>query len=105
MIYVCNVKDSKSTHYVGRKASYKESYGADYSCLGNPFGITKKHNREAVIRMYKFYFREIVLLDRVLKKNLDKLKKLSKTQDIYLGCFCSPESCHAEIIKSYLEKK
>lgn len=103
MIYVCNVKDNKSTHYVGRNSSYKKSYGANYSFLGNPFVLTKEADRKEVIEKYEIYFNNDLL--KMYKESIEELKELSKTEDIYLGCFCSPKSCHAEIIKKYLERE
>lgn len=106
IIKVVNVRTEKATHYVGRKSSYRKNYinhGVDFSFLGNPYPITTFCSRDQVINLYKTRFYGI--LDFLYKKELDELKELSKTQDIFLGCFCHPKPCHANVIKEYLENE
>jgi hypothetical protein len=71
--------------YVGR--------GSDY---GNPFPITKEHDRATVIAMHKAW----------LKKQLTqfggarRLRLLvTDLQGRNLRCFCAPLPCHAEVLR------
>jgi hypothetical protein len=75
--YVVHCKKSKFDIYIGRP-----------SIWGNPFVIGKDGTREDVVRK----FREYILSNKILMDKIWELK--GKT----LGCFCSPESCHGDVL-------
>ncbi len=80
---VVNVKTSifkkhdEFSVYIGRGSKW-----------GNPFVIGKDGSREAVIRKYKRYLWE----SKELMSSLEELD--GKT----LGCFCSPQKCHGDVL-------
>ena len=90
--------------YVGRKNSYKESFGFDASFLGNPEFMHNECEREQVCNFYeKVHFPEL-LKD---KRNVSYLKsikvRLNHGVNFALICFCHPKRCHAETIKNYID--
>jgi hypothetical protein len=74
--------------YIGRKT--RELQG---SIWGNPFQIGRDGTREEVIAKY----REYILSKPALLKQLESLR--GKT----LGCWCSPQACHGDVLIELLE--
>jgi predicted NAD-dependent protein-ADP-ribosyltransferase YbiA (DUF1768 family) len=81
--------------------------------LGNPFAANVTHsNRDEVCNKFEIYFKESMAYEHsVLKKRVNELVEIAKTQDIELACFCqSPKDvvkkrCHTEAIKAYIEQQ
>lgn len=71
-------KIPKDAWYVGRPSTF-----------GNPFEITKKVTREKSLKLYREYMTKNLKIAELAKRHL-------KGKD--LVCWCSPESCHAEIL-------
>ena len=70
--------------YIGRPSKW-----------GNPFAIGKDGDRDQVIKKFKDYlFKNIKLM-----RDLDELK--GKT----LGCWCSPNECHGDILVELANSK
>jgi hypothetical protein len=111
-IYVYNLKNEDHTNepnnfYVGR------------SKTGNPLGNPFSHNgvrtslaklsfktREEAINAYRLYFKESYGKNKALTDAFDKIYECyKKGEDVYLGCFCSPLPCHANVIAEELQKK
>jgi Domain of unknown function (DUF4326) len=70
------------------------------SLLGNPFKIGRHGTREEVIRQYRgWLWRQINLRGEVYEE-LRLLAAKAKQGDLVLICWCVPERCHAEILKS-----
>lgn len=105
--YNCKIEDHTShpnNVYIGRN-----------SMLGNPFTYDgKKSNlaklsfktREECLNAYEIYFENMYEKNSVFKLYVDKLyEKYKNGEDIYLQCFCKPEPCHGDFIKSKLEKR
>ena len=107
MITVVNKKKHTPTEndvYIGRG-----------SVLGNPFThlswIETKadficESRHEAIERYK-----TLINDKIKKKDkeycaeLNYIWTLAKAGDINLVCYCKPQSCHGDIIKSIIESK
>lgn len=104
MIQVLNKKDSNDGYYIGRG-----------SPLGNPYDFTgSKHpqvkyrvnSRKEAIEGFSSY------LDKELNDGnpeiCDAINELiikhKKKENIDLLCFCSPKSCHGEVIKKKIEE-
>lgn len=64
--------------------------------FGNPFKIGKDGTRAEVIAKYRTRFYNMIL-DSDFRQSVSALK--GKT----LGCFCSPQPCHGDVIVEYLE--
>ena len=71
--------------YIGRNMVFYVS-GAVKSKWSNPFSV-KKYGRDECLKLYKEY-----ILDSDLKNDLLELKGK------ILGCWCSPEPCHGDIL-------
>jgi len=83
---VVNIKKDKCDVYIGRPSDF-----------GNPFSIGWLHgNRKQVIEQFKEYFYEKISKDEHFKNLILNLK--GKT----LGCYCSPLSCHGDIIIEWI---
>ena len=89
---VANVQDWKKDNdnvYIGRKTvEFQESKWA------NPYRISKTNSREQVVLRFEEYIRS----NSLLLKDLNQLK--GKT----LGCWCSPQLCHGEVLQKLLQE-
>ena len=112
-ISVINIKEEdKSTEqgyfYVGRSRN-------DASPLANPFTHNGKRSslakmsfptREMAIEAYNRYFDAMYGNDEEFTKAFDEIYEAYKNgTDIFLGCFCYPKQCHADIIAKKLQQK
>ena len=81
--------------YCGRKC-----YGYDASVLRNRF---KNGNRVENIQAFRKWLFENYQLGEV-KAELDRLVAILRSgENVILGCWCKPKSCHTDVIKSCLE--
>ena len=87
-------KHKCSGEYVGRP-----------SPLGNPFVIGPHGSRDAVIAAYRVWlWAKIQERDPVVCGELRRLLEVYHAQgELTLTCWCSPQRCHADIIKAALE--
>ena len=69
--------------YIGRETDQIAA-----SEWGNPYRINKVHNRDQVIALY----------GRYITKNTKLLDSVGDLRGKVLGCWCSPQSCHAEVL-------
>ncbi|MFC1941907.1 DUF4326 domain-containing protein, partial [Chloroflexota bacterium] len=81
-----NLRKEKYDAYIGRG-----------SMFGNPYPITKDHDRQTVIELYRQWFYN-QLKDPMFKAEVEKLRDCES-----LGCYCKPLPCHGDIIVEYLE--
>lgn len=84
--------DMPNTLYIGRNMNryVKGTYGSKWS---NPFNVNK-YGREKCLKLYKKYILEGKLYDC-----LDEL------DGVELGCWCSPEKCHGDILVELFNQK
>lgn len=67
---------------------------------GNPFVLHDVNNdveRDEVIKKYRNYFLERMLVDKNFREGILSLKGKR------LACFCKPKACHVDVIVEYLE--
>lgn len=114
--HVCNVKvknirpeynnleewmaDSENV-YIGRKGIVfidGERFPKKDSVWANPYKITDADTRKSVIKKYRKYIVEKLENDEKLMKKLGSLKGKN------LGCWCSPEQCHADVLVELIDK-
>lgn len=95
MIRVVHIRKFKSSEYVGRP-----------SPLGNPYKLHVGESRGSTLERYEKWLRgKIISRDPVVINELKRLREIHKIRgELYLGCYCSPEACHGDIIKKYLER-
>jgi len=91
---------------------YKEpdhQYIGRGSVLGNKFkvGTQQGWDRDHVIGLYRDWLRHQVNLVKnpVVLTELRRLYRLALVQDVNLGCFCSPQACHGDVIKEFLDEQ
>ena len=101
MIEICNFQLIKPCRpydfYIDRR-----------TVLGNPFQITNLKNRNEICDEFDNWFKEIIKEDGwketemylLLKK---MIRKYEKEKRLRLFCWCSPERCHGETYKNYIE--
>lgn len=82
---VVHVKTRKHSIYIGRPSKW-----------GNPFIIGKDGNREEVIAKYKKWIETKPKLMAAIKIEL---------KGKVLGCFCSPEACHGDVLAKIADKE
>lgn len=104
MISIINVKslapNKPGVTYVGR--SYA---GWEGSVLGNPFHIGKDGSREVVIQKYLEWLRREYQKGGEVRQEINRLAGIHMMGGkVVLGCWCSPQACHAEMIKTAVEK-
>jgi len=83
MTTVVHCKRSKHDIYIGRPSKF-----------GNPFEIGKDGTREEVIAKY----------EKWVLTQPDILKDLPILKDKILGCWCSPNACHGDILAKLAER-
>jgi hypothetical protein len=70
--------------YIGRPSKW-----------GNPFVIGEDGTREEVIKKYEEWIRG----------RPDLLNDISELKDKVLGCWCSPQSCHGDVLVKILKEQ
>ena len=70
----------------------KERFPKQNSIWANPYKIGPGKTRDDVIREYEVYIREKLKADPTLRNELLKL------DGKVLGCWCSPEPCHGDVL-------
>ena len=80
---VVHCKKDSFDIYIGRPSPY-----------GNPYELGKDGTRKEVIEKYKRYLYNNPQLQSLIRENLDGK---------ILGCWCSPKSCHGDVIVQFLK--
>lgn len=101
MITVVHCKKVQNCEYIGRP-----------NPLGNPFthksGTKAQHiveSREVAVASYRTYIlKEIHTGNQAVINEFKRLKELAMAGDLNLGCWCSPQACHGDVVKDLLEK-
>lgn len=112
MIHVINVSKedfsfSPNYYYIGRS-----NLG---NILGNPYTHLPKettialyqcNSREEAISKYADYFDTMYGHNIEFTKAIDEIyEKYKNGEEVFLGCWCKPKSCHGDIIKQKLEQR
>ena len=110
IVYNINREDHSSSEYDWYCGRSKNG-----NVLGNPFTHNGKHSslaklsfktRDEAIAAYEKYFDYMYGRDETFTNEIDKMYAAYKEgHDIYLGCFCKPLPCHADIIAKKLQKR
>lgn len=107
MIKVVNIKTHSDEAngryvYIGRKMPRLAG-----SALGNPFKPSNYKDplaRQKCLDKYQTW----LTLQKEQRTNawseVLRLAEVAKTEDIYLGCWCAPQSCHGDILKAVIEE-
>ena len=118
MIHVINIHNEDRSneeyyYYCGRHRNPKTKQNDNP--LGNPFthnGVKTSlanlsfKTREDAIEAFGKYFDEMYGNDKELTEAFDEIYNNYKNgKEIWLGCFCKPNSCHCDIIADRLQRK
>lgn len=96
-ISLCNIKkdelptEASKFCYIGRS---NRSYGLEESIFHNPFVLKSESEREDILNRYREY----------LFSNEELIKELPTLIGKNLFCWCSPKTCHGEVLVEALEK-
>jgi len=112
-IYVVNIKQEDFSNkpgyfYVARSKALKSPLGNPYTHDGKRSSLAKLsfRTRKEAIEAYELYFDEMYGTDKDFTDAFNTIYECYKSgMDIYLGCFCHPQPCHADIIKKKLQQK
>lgn len=84
--------------YVGRRMA-----GRPGSPLGNPYKLSEGE-RDEVLARYKTWLWEQMKTETGARRELYRLAEINRQQvNLYLACWCAPESCHGDIIKAAIQ--
>lgn len=105
MISVVNVRRTRQgVHYVGRACG-----GFQASALANQWRRQVVGGKQPAIQLYRQWLNRVVRAGVLGEscpawEELVQLVELHKQgQDIRLGCWCTPEPCHAEVVRSAIQ--
>ena len=87
--------------YIGRAGVVfinNERYPKQSSIYCNPFKIGKDGDRNEVLDKYKDY------IIKKLDNDINFKNELIKLKDKNLGCWCSPDPCHGDILLDLIKK-
>ena len=87
--------DDQSNVYIGRGGVVfidGQRFPPSNSEFANPYKIGKDGTRDEVILKYKN------LIEEKIKSNPSFLQKVKNLKGKNLGCWCSPEPCHGDIL-------
>lgn len=89
---------------VGRHYEPGAQYIGRGSPLGNPFRIGRDGDRNRVCDKYEEWFDlQVRQKSPGVMNELRRLHRLAQRGDLILGCYCSPNRCHGETIKRFLD--
>lgn len=77
--------------YIGRHNHY---VGAPSSKWKNPYSV-KKYGRAGCIKKY----------ERYIKKNKELMDSIEELRGKTLGCWCSPDACHGDVLLKIMNDK
>lgn len=80
--------------YIGRG---NKSKGLPHSKYANPFKLTEEEPRGSTIERYRGY------LWNEIKEGRITIEELKELHGLNLVCFCSPQSCHGDILLKAIE--
>ena len=92
MITVTNKRHGAVGEYIGRP-----------SVLGNPFAIGRDGTRDEVIAKYRVWLNDQLHENEAVGRELSRLADLAHAGDLNLVCWCAPQKCHGDVVKSCLE--
>lgn len=91
---------NKNNAYIGRRGVVfidGVRYPLENSIWCNPFKISDQLDREECIEKYREY-----IVDKIEKENL--VPELLSLKDKILGCWCSPEPCHGDVLIELIQQ-
>lgn len=95
---------------IGNKRSWKPNgipsrYVGRPSPLGNPFPLDGSMTRTEAIHQYTMWLGMHLHLGGPVKDAFDALVELARQGDLTLVCWCAPKPCHADVLKTLIERE
>ena len=112
MIHVLNI--SKEEHptnnyyYIGRNKFNTNILGNPYTHLDleKTKAIYQCKDRDEAVSNYAIYFDAMYGHNIEFTKIIDEIyEKYKNGEEVYLGCWCSPKSCHGDVIRQKLQQR
>ena len=94
--------------YVGRSKKVSSPLGNPFTHNGKRTSLAKLSfpTAKQAIEAYELFFDKMYGTNKDFTDAFDEIYNYYKTgKDVYLGCWCAPEPCHAEIIAKKLQQK
>jgi hypothetical protein len=101
-IKVDTIRATRDGVYIGR---YNSRYGLAASPLGNPYKVTPDVPREKLLEQYRAWLDEQLACDTPARREIERLTELARQGDITLLCWCTPLSCHGDIVRAVIEAR
>ena len=96
MLMIIRDKLAKSaTKVVHCKKEEFDIYIGRGSIWGNPFPINEHQDRDTVVKKYETYIRS----------RADLLAQLHTLKGKRLGCYCSPQACHGDVLVKLIKER
>jgi hypothetical protein len=73
------------------------------SLLGNPYYVSVCGRRKAIM-LYRRWLWYRIKEQGEIYSEMKRLAHLAKQGDLTLVCYCKPDDCHGDIVRSALEK-
>lgn len=74
------------------------------SVLGNPFFMRSEEDRTTVVNQYRDWLWDQICKPTEVRKEIERLAiQHVQGKDLKLDCFCAPEACHGNVLKSCIE--
>ena len=89
-----------SNVYIGRGSPLGNNYSHKDSKYKD---VVKVESRDCAVDNFEFDLYNRRLTEHTYHA-LNKVLELSRKSPVTLVCFCKPEKCHGDVIRSYLEK-
>ena len=96
MTRVVNKRKEKYDVYIGRGSIFGNPY--THRFIDGTKASYQVSSREEAIESYSKYF-----YDRI-EHDLEFLDEVLRLKDKTLGCYCSPATCHGDVISEFLNK-
>ena len=98
MITVANIRTNQDGVYIGRRMP-----GRNGSPLGNPYTLTPRTARAAVIAEYEAWLDVQLSSGTRVRRAFDQLVEAARHGDLVLLCWCAPLECHGDVIRRRIE--
>lgn len=108
MISIININTDKTTYpnyyYIGRPSILSNPY--THLDVEKTLALFQCSDREETIEKYSEYFDIMYGHNKEFTDIVDEIfEKYKNGEEIYLGCFCKPKTCHGDVIKKKLEER
>ena len=98
---------NKRTHVA--QAGTVDVYCGRGSVLGNPYTHKEgtkaqfiMESRDEAVDAYREYFAKQMVSNDAFVKEMRRIYKIARNQEVNLVCYCAPLRCHCNVIRSFI---